>query len=75
MKKAVQQTVILLALSTIVVISISLIIKMLQDKLIQGKEPRYETRHNYPLGVDRVEYDKIWYGDDEYEEDDELYYE
>ncbi|WP_207948656.1 hypothetical protein, partial [Aquimarina spinulae] len=30
---------------------LSLTIALLQDKLIQDKEPHYETRHNYPLGL------------------------
>ncbi|WP_108809125.1 hypothetical protein [Aquimarina spinulae] len=60
-------------LLAIIISMLSLTIALLQDKLIQDKESHYETRHNYPLGVDRAEYDKIWYGDDEYEEEDDLY--
>ncbi len=57
-----------------IIISIfSLAIALLQGRQVQNKKPHYKTRHNYPLGVDRIEYDKIWHDEEEFEEDDELY--
>ncbi|WP_024772954.1 hypothetical protein [Aquimarina macrocephali] len=44
------------------------ILNVLSSTLLLGKEVQYEDKHNYPLGVDRVQYDEFWYGDEEYNE-------
>lgn len=47
---------------------IFLIITMLQDKLKLNEEIEYETKVVYPLGVDRDEYNEIWYEEEDYDE-------
>lgn len=56
-----------------IIISIfSLAIALLQGRQVQNKETHYKTRHNYPLGVDRVQYvgvdraqyDEIWHDEE-----------
>ncbi|WP_160112009.1 hypothetical protein [Aquimarina sp. AU58] len=50
---------------------LSLTITLLQDELIQDKEPRYKNKQSYPIVVDSTEYDELY--DEEFEEDDDLY--
>jgi hypothetical protein len=52
----------------LVISIIFLIISMLQDKLKLDEELEYETKVVYPLGVNRAQYDEIWYSDEDYDE-------
>ncbi len=61
-------------LLTIIISILALLMIILQGEPVQDKEPHYETRHNYPLGVDRAQYDEIWHDDEEFKED-EFYHE
>ncbi len=58
-------------LPAILVSMLSLTITLLQDELIQDKEPRYKNKQSYPIVVDSTEYDELY--DEEFEEDDDLY--